>query len=155
MIASLKLTDREVTLMPLTARDRLALFNCLIDCSDRPAVAPLVCFAAIGFVWERVAKAEAGMKASARELPQDVSWPTLAKCDNDIYAYGGAVLDALTGRGESMTDLLKQGDAISLDAFRSIQPPPAVIEEAAKNSEPEKGGSPSSSGSESVTAPTP
>lgn len=142
----------EIPAFPLGIAARMVLFESAIDASDKPAANAMLVFAAVGFQWEAACAVEARVPANQRSVPA-FAWKPWSKQGADVYAYGEDVLNALAS--ENVMEIRKLGNAILRDAWNSLQPPAERIEEARKNSMPEAGTSPGSSGSESATSETP
>lgn len=144
----------EVPVFTLGIVERLAIYDVAVDCSDVPARRSLVCFGCVGIVWELAASKEERVPLLDRSVPP-IGWRPWAKCDGDFYTYARGVLETLEAAGENVMALRQAGDAISIEAFRSLNPAPERIEEARKNSRPEAATSPDSSGSDNADSGTP
>jgi hypothetical protein len=152
VIGPIVLRSVEVDVLPLGIADRLALIDASIDVSDKPAMRSRVCFAAVGLLWEQSERAEASVPLASRSVPPP-RWKRWAECDGDIYSYGVGVLEALAS--EDVMALRKYGDTVLTDAWRSLNPSPKAVEEAAKNSAPGVADSTTSSGSAPATSDLP
>lgn len=142
----------EIPMFPLGIAARMVLFESAIDAVDKPAANAMLVFAAVGFAWEAACAVEARVPVNQRSVPP-IRWEPWRAHSANVYAYGEAVISALAS--EDVMKLRAVGNEILRDAWTSLQPPEAKVEEAAKNSAPEAATSGGSSGSASGTAPAP